>query len=307
MPFLRFSRDKRGYENTYLCHTFQKDGTSKLKVLYWFRSPPNVGIGRVALDPEAVRIIEQSNPGLTFDWEEILKAQPPQVGQEKGSSRGSQRALTGRSRSGVVKEPRQSRTGVESTRPDAELNDPQGSPNGHESSGVKEPRQSRTGVESTRPDAELNDPQGSPNDHESSRVTGGDGGLGARPAQHVALEIASERELNRLRSEYVALKARSEAKKNEKEADGLVGRIEQLIEQLNPDAWISVDEAQERIAAFDESLATLRKAFGRPRRARRGGRNRRKRDTSSEEVGVQTAARGKEPPKVGEGKETGQD
>ena len=256
-----------------MCHTFQKDGTSKLKVLYWFRSPPNVGIGRVALDPEAVRIIEQSNPELTFDWEEILKAQPPPVGQEKASSRGSQRALTGRSRSG----------------------------------GVKEPRQSRTGVESTRPDAELNDPQGSPNDHESSGVTGDDGGLGARPAQHVALEIASERELNRLRSEYVALKARSEAKKNEKEADGLVGRIEQLIEQLNPDAWISVDEAQERIAAFDESLATLRKAFGRPRRARRGGRNRRKRETSSEEVGVQTAARGKEPPKVGEGKESGQD
>jgi len=270
MPFLRFSRDKRGYENTYLCHTFQKDGTSRLKVLYWFRSPPNVGIGRDALDPEAVRIIEQSNPGLTFDWEEILKAKPPPVVSDKASGRGSQRALTGRSRSGGVKEPRQSRIEVE-TKPEVEMNAPQGAPE-------------RT-------------------DGENSGATGNGGGPEAQAAQHLVLEVTSESELTRLRTEYLTLKARSKAKKNENEPSGLVGQIE----QLNPDAWISVDEARERIASFDESLAILRKALGRPRRARRGGRNRRPRNSSSEEGGVRSVARGNEPSKAVEDKEPGQE
>ena len=77
MPFLRFSRDKRGYENTYLCHTFRSGGKVGLRVLYWFRTPPEVKVGRLALDPEAIRAIEESNPDLQFDWGKILKVKPP--------------------------------------------------------------------------------------------------------------------------------------------------------------------------------------------------------------------------------------
>ena len=84
MPFLRFSRDKRGYANTYLCHTFREDGIVRMRVLYWFRSPPDIAVGRPALDAEAVRDIEASNPGLTFDWEEILKAKPPATPPDRG-------------------------------------------------------------------------------------------------------------------------------------------------------------------------------------------------------------------------------
>ncbi len=76
MPFLRFSRDKRGYANTYLCHTFRQDGAVRMRVLYWFRTPPDIEIGRPALDADAIRDIEKSNPDLTFDWDEILKAKP---------------------------------------------------------------------------------------------------------------------------------------------------------------------------------------------------------------------------------------
>lgn len=76
MPFLRFSRDKRGYANTYLCHTFRQDGVVRMRVLYWSRMPPDVGVGRPPLDDDAMREIEASNPGLTFDWKEILKAKP---------------------------------------------------------------------------------------------------------------------------------------------------------------------------------------------------------------------------------------
>jgi len=77
MPFLRFSRDKRGYESTYLCHTFRRGGKLELRVLYWFRTPPDVKVGRLALDAVAIRAIEESNPDLKFDWGTILKVKPP--------------------------------------------------------------------------------------------------------------------------------------------------------------------------------------------------------------------------------------
>jgi len=77
MPFLRFSRDARGYESTYLCHTFRRsNGPPELRVLYWFRSPPGVKVGRPALASDVIRAIEESNPALRFDWDKILKVKP---------------------------------------------------------------------------------------------------------------------------------------------------------------------------------------------------------------------------------------
>ena len=91
MPFLRFSRDKRGYANTYLCHTFREDGAVRMRVLYWFRTPPDIAVGRPALDGQAIRDIEASNPGLTFDWDEILKAKPPPPARDDAGRAGRER------------------------------------------------------------------------------------------------------------------------------------------------------------------------------------------------------------------------
>ena len=77
MPYLRFSRNRRGYEHTYLLHTFRGEGQSKPRLLYWFRTPPGVRVGRHALDEEAIRAIEENNPNLAFDWGRMLKVQPP--------------------------------------------------------------------------------------------------------------------------------------------------------------------------------------------------------------------------------------
>ena len=44
-------------------------------MLYWFRTPPGVKVGRAALDEDAIRLIEQLNPGMEFDWPRILKGQ----------------------------------------------------------------------------------------------------------------------------------------------------------------------------------------------------------------------------------------
>ena len=77
MPYLRFSRTGRGYEHTYVLHAFRGAGESRPRLLYWFRTPPGVRVGRHPLDEDAVRAIEESNPGLSFDWGRMLEAQPP--------------------------------------------------------------------------------------------------------------------------------------------------------------------------------------------------------------------------------------
>ena len=79
MPYLRFSRDKRGYESTYLLHTFRSEGGSKPRLLYWFRTPPSLRVGRYPFDGEAIKSIEASNPNLSFDWSKMLKVRPVSV------------------------------------------------------------------------------------------------------------------------------------------------------------------------------------------------------------------------------------
>ena len=63
MPSLRFVRDKRGYENTFVVHSDDRlaKGAGQ-RILYWFRTPPGVKVGRAALDEEAIRTIEQGTP-----------------------------------------------------------------------------------------------------------------------------------------------------------------------------------------------------------------------------------------------------
>ena len=69
MPFLRFSRDKRGYDHAYLIHTASdRRGRSRSRILYWFRTPPNVRVGREILDDQIVRALEAQYPDVAFDW-----------------------------------------------------------------------------------------------------------------------------------------------------------------------------------------------------------------------------------------------
>ncbi len=74
MPFLRFSRDKRGYEHTYLVQSTNRRGKPvRPRVLYWFRTPPGVRLGREPFDQEVRRMLEAQNPGIAFDWGTIVK------------------------------------------------------------------------------------------------------------------------------------------------------------------------------------------------------------------------------------------
>jgi hypothetical protein len=72
VPFLRVLRDKRGYETTYLVHWFRDGNRQQSKVLYVFRTPGGVRVGRTPLDPAVLREIEASHPDIPFDWPAVF-------------------------------------------------------------------------------------------------------------------------------------------------------------------------------------------------------------------------------------------
>lgn len=71
MPFLRLSRDRRGYESTFLLHVGHPG--ARPRVLYWYRTAPGVRVGRPPLDEDAIRTIEEQHPDIEFDWPHILE------------------------------------------------------------------------------------------------------------------------------------------------------------------------------------------------------------------------------------------
>ena len=80
MPFLRVTRDQRGYETTFLLHAAYAGG--RPRVLYWYRTAPGIRVGRSPLDEDAIRAIEDRYPDLDFDWPSLIEQStllPPEV------------------------------------------------------------------------------------------------------------------------------------------------------------------------------------------------------------------------------------
>jgi hypothetical protein len=88
LAFLRFSRDKRGYENFYLVETStNRRGKTRARVLYWFRTPPGVRVGREPFDADVRRALEAKNPDVVFDWRKISETPIPSPDAEKWRER----------------------------------------------------------------------------------------------------------------------------------------------------------------------------------------------------------------------------
>ncbi len=78
---LRFSRDKRGYEYFSLVEPSGRGGDGG-RVLYLFRTPPGVKVGRAPFDESTRRALEAQNPGVTFDWPRLVSAPVPATAPE---------------------------------------------------------------------------------------------------------------------------------------------------------------------------------------------------------------------------------
>ncbi|MEE2637259.1 MAG: hypothetical protein VYE68_08525 [Acidobacteriota bacterium] len=260
MPFLRFSRDKRGYESTYLCHTYRRDGKAELRVLYWFRTPPNVEFGRLALDPDAIRAIEASNPGLAFDWDEILKAKPPPPENDgRGERRTRRRTRSTSSQSPAIVPPAESPSD-----------------------------------DSTLVSAQSVSPQVSES-YARARPLGQAPGSPTEDKEHVALALIDADRLTRLRARCAEFRARISARPRE---PAQLEALEAQARQLDPYAWSSVYVARERLAALEDTTAQLQRLLGRRRRRRGGARGRRIRRGESSQTdreGADTSADVREP------------
>jgi hypothetical protein len=89
MAFLRFTRDKRGYEHFYLVQPSNRRGRSASRVLYWFRTPPNVRVGREPFDEAIRRALEAQHPDVAFDWPKLIIAPVPAAEPERWRERRS--------------------------------------------------------------------------------------------------------------------------------------------------------------------------------------------------------------------------
>jgi len=92
VAFLKFSRDKRGYENYFLFeppsggrHHVHSKGRPRL--LFWFRTPPEVKVGRSPFSDEVRRMVEAQNPGVSFDWARIISTPIPSADVDKWRER----------------------------------------------------------------------------------------------------------------------------------------------------------------------------------------------------------------------------
>jgi hypothetical protein len=75
VPFLRVIRDKRGYETTYLMHWYREGNRQRSRILYVFRTPGGVRVGRDPLDSDIQQEIEDRYPDIQFDWNSVLENQ----------------------------------------------------------------------------------------------------------------------------------------------------------------------------------------------------------------------------------------
>ena len=88
MAFLRFTRDKRGYEQFSLVEaSTNRRGKTRSRLLYWYRTPPNVRVGREPFDESVRRALEAQYPGVQFDWRKIVETPIPSAETERWRER----------------------------------------------------------------------------------------------------------------------------------------------------------------------------------------------------------------------------
>ncbi|MCY4075475.1 MAG: hypothetical protein OXH04_08615 [Acidobacteria bacterium] len=265
MPFLRFARDARGYENTYVLHGFRGGERAGPRLLYWFRTPPNVKVGRLPLDETAIRAIEESNPELTFDWTKMLRVkpkaplEPPSARPPARRSRAGRAASAGRApASGPVE------NGVV---PDA------AAVAAAEAPGIEPVETQAAGPDAAGFDAAGLDAA----DVDAAGVAGMDPGEASEAedagARHPVAALVGDDGLARLRARYAELRARvAEKQATPRAREALEARVE----ALNPDAWPAGEAAVTAIERFEADVEAFRKTLGRRsrRRSTRAGRGR---------------------------------
>ena len=246
------------------------------RVLYWFRTPPGVKVGRSALDEDAIRLLEQINPDVEFDWTRMLKEppaqeqRPPALSPSKGPamspSKGPQPQQKRRDGSQRQPQPRRERDGERRAVPPAPSIEP--------------PLETELEPETDRVDVvvEPEEPEEVSAEPLAVDAIAEPPAIVPEPAAEAPslMPSAAQARLGtegivRLRGRYAEVLARID----ERIADAV--RREELklqAERLNPDTWVTDDEVRAGLEQYEAVFESLRAVVGRrrKRRRRRGGR-----------------------------------
>jgi len=230
-----------------------------LRLLYFFRTPPGVRVGRAPIDEDAIRLLEEHNPDIQFDWTRILKAPQPQPqSQEQEQNRRDARVERRR-------EPRPAVPGsaagfplpagsVQPPASDAELRalDAELPASNAELPSIApvEPVEPIEPLEPLEPIEPLEPFEPLP------------------PEPDIAPRYAriGAPGLMRLRARYAELMARIAEKPLE---ETVKEELRTTAERLNPDAWVTEEEVAAALEQYESVFETLRPVVGRHARHRR--------------------------------------
>ncbi len=245
-----------------MVHAARRRGKGRPRILYWFRTPPNIRVGRAPIDEDAIRAIEQNNPGLAFDWNKILEAQST-VSEPRRVERSPRR----QGRPPVAEPRRRAAPGdagqASSTPVPIPIDEI-----GEDPDIASEVRASDVDESGDVPaDIGALDESGEDGQPETIRPQSGGPVEGLVGAEGLA----------RLRTRYAELMARiNERPREAEEAE----RLKAQASELDPDSWVTDGDARAALETYESRLEILRQTLGpRRRRSRRGGarRNRNRR------------------------------
>ena len=255
---MRFSRDQRGYEHTYVLHTSRGQGRQEPRILYWFRTPPHVRVGRAAIDEEAIRLLEDAHPDVQFEWSRMLKAQPPPPPPPE--DHGRRRRDRGRPDRGRSQEPRRG--------PAPAL-------------AVPKPEPLEALPEETIPEEAIG------GEAEPEVAVEPEGALDLEPDLERELELEPEPVEPTERPEPVQLLDSTVLERLRTRHAELLTRINQRIadpvqrdvlrgeaERLNPETWVTAEEARTGLEHFEQWFEAIRAQLPQPSRRRRRRRKR---------------------------------
>ena len=209
-------------------------------------------VGRDAIDDEAMRLLEEHNPDVDFDWGRLLKA-------GAAGSTGSASAGSSRERREERRDERRPRGG--------DMRSPAAAAPIHAAEAATD-RQADVEASET---ADL-EPGPAADALEATPAGQTDGSRPPEPPPEPDEPVAPRYVrlgadgLRRLRARYADLKARLEAKPlEEPERAELFGRVE----RLNPDAWQTDEDVAHAIEEYEVVYESFRPVVGRPPRRRR--------------------------------------
>src|SRR5687768_9454057 len=220
-------------------HWYREGTRQRSRILYVFRSPGGVRVGRESLEPEILRDIEANYPDIAFDWKAVLdNKQIVETAPE-------------------MRRPRKRRRSEEEA--PAEPGSPkphsgEGGPKSHPSTSA---RGALSNVEGHGGEGGLKPPQG----EGGPKPQGGEGG---RPAIPSAIEGATPDEQTAFLARWYPIVRDRIPQRTTDPArrEALLA----LAERMNPTAWTDADQIVAGLQQAGEALERLSRVFARRRR-----------------------------------------